>query len=116
MMYLGMNRQTGRTLTDLAHVRQSISDILLTPVGSRIARRTYGSLLPELIDWPQNPALRLQVMAASYTAISRWEPRVALTSITMETGQDGKMVVDITGTYHQSTEEFSLSIPVKHSR
>ncbi|KLU16476.1 MULTISPECIES: GPW/gp25 family protein [Xenorhabdus] len=116
MMYLGMNRQTGRELTDLAHIRQSVSDILLTPVGSRIARRPYGSLLPELIDWPQNAALRLQVMAASYTAISRWEPRVMLTSITMETRQDGKMVVDITGTYHQSAKEFSLSIPVSHSR
>ncbi|MCE1782060.1 baseplate assembly protein, partial [Enterobacter hormaechei] len=52
MMYLGMNRQTGRSLTDLDHVRQSVSDILLTPVGSRLERRTYGSLLPELIDWP----------------------------------------------------------------
>ncbi|MDE9466962.1 GPW/gp25 family protein [Xenorhabdus bovienii] len=113
MMYLGMNRQTGLELMDLAHVRQSVSDILLTPVGSRIERRTYGSLLPELIDWPQNPALQLQVMAASYTAISRWEPRVTLTSITMETQKDGKMVVDITGTYHQSAKEFSLSIPVR---
>ncbi|CAM3993946.1 GPW/gp25 family protein [Xenorhabdus thuongxuanensis] len=116
MIYLGMNRQTGRELTDLAHIRQSVSDILLTPVGSRIARRTYGSLLPELIDWPQNSALRLQVMAACYTAISRWEPRVTLTAITMDTLPDGKMVVDITGAYHQSAKEFSLSIPVSHSR
>ncbi|KGM27458.1 GPW/gp25 family protein [Photorhabdus luminescens] len=113
MMYLGMNRQTGHSLTDLAHVRQSVSDILLTPVGSRLARRTYGSLLPELIDWPQNDALCLQVMAASYTAISRWEPRVNLTAITINTQQDGKMTVDITGHYQQSTEVFSLSIPVR---
>ncbi|KER01340.1 MULTISPECIES: GPW/gp25 family protein [Photorhabdus] len=113
MMYLGMNRQTGHSLTDLAHVRQSVSDILLTPVGSRLARRTYGSLLPELLDWPQNAALRLQVMAASYTAISRWEPRVNLTAITINTQQDGKMTVDITGYYQQSTGVFSLSIPVR---
>ncbi len=90
MMYLGMNRQTGRSLTDLDHVRQSVSDILLTPVGSRLERRTYGSLLPELIDWPQNAALRLQIMAATYTAISRWEPRINLTAITITTQQDGK--------------------------
>ncbi|MCW7550913.1 GPW/gp25 family protein [Photorhabdus sp. APURE] len=113
MMYLGMNRQTGQNLTDLAHVRQSVSDILLTPVGSRLARRTYGSLLPELIDWPQNDALLLQVMAASYTAISRWEPRVSLTDITINTQQDGKMTVDISGHYQQSTGVFSLSIPVR---
>ncbi|TDB60738.1 GPW/gp25 family protein [Photorhabdus khanii] len=113
MMYIGMNRQTGRSLTDLAHVRQSVSDILSTPVGSRVERRTYGSLLPELIDWPQNAALRLQVMAASYTAISRWEPRINLTSITIDTRQDGKMTVDIAGHYQQSAGTFSLSIPVR---
>ncbi|MGJ3745443.1 GPW/gp25 family protein, partial [Yersinia pseudotuberculosis] len=86
------------TITDADHISQSIADILITPVGSRVMRRAYGSLLSELIDQPQNPALRLQIMAASYSAILRWEPRVKLTSITFETTFDGKMVVDITGT------------------
>ncbi|MET1433167.1 GPW/gp25 family protein, partial [Yersinia enterocolitica] len=74
--YLGMNRHAGQTITDSDHISQSIADILITPVGSRVMRRTYGSLLSELIDQPQNPALRLQIMAASYSAILRWEPRV----------------------------------------
>ncbi|ELI8163633.1 GPW/gp25 family protein, partial [Yersinia enterocolitica] len=74
--YLGMSRNTGRAITDADHISQSIADILITPVGSRVMRRTYGSLLSELIDQPQNPALRLQIMAASYSAILRWEPRV----------------------------------------
>ncbi|ELI8163616.1 GPW/gp25 family protein, partial [Yersinia enterocolitica] len=74
--YLGMNRNTGRAITDADHISQSIADILITPVGSRVMRRAYGSLLSELIDQPQNPALRLQIMAASYSAILRWEPRV----------------------------------------
>ncbi|TNH43287.1 GPW/gp25 family protein [Photorhabdus luminescens] len=113
MMYLGMNRQTGRSLTDLDHVRQSVSDILLTPVGSRLMRRTYGSLLPELIDWPQNAALHLQIMAATYTAISRWEPRINLTAITINPQKDGTMTVDIAGHYQQSAGVFSLSIPVR---
>ena len=43
----GMSRETGRACDDeLAHIRQSIRDILTTPVGSRIKRRDYGSLLP----------------------------------------------------------------------
>ncbi|WP_172678241.1 GPW/gp25 family protein, partial [Yersinia enterocolitica] len=66
--YLGMNRHAGQTITDSDHISQSIADILITPVGSRVMRRTYGSLLSELIDQPQNPALRLQIMAASYSA------------------------------------------------
>jgi phage baseplate assembly protein W len=74
-----------------------VRDILLTPQGSRIARREYGSLLSALIDQPQNPALRLQVMSAVYVALSRWEPRLTLDSITISSNFDGSMVVELTG-------------------
>lgn len=95
-LYIGMNRETGKAITDTEHLRQSVRDILLTPQGSRIARREYGSLLFALIDQPQNPALRLQVMSAVYVALSRWEPRLALDSITISS-MDGSMVVELTG-------------------
>ncbi|CNF68576.1 GPW/gp25 family protein [Yersinia enterocolitica] len=110
--YIGMNRNTGLHIDDIDHIRQSIADILITPVGSRVMRRAYGSLLSELIDQPQNPALRLQIMAASYSAILRWEPRVKLTGITFDTTFDGKMVVDITGTRTDSAAPLSFTIPV----
>lgn len=61
-----MERETGGTLTDLDHIRQSVRDILLTPVGTRVMRRQYGSLLSALLDQPQNKALNLQIMSASY--------------------------------------------------
>ncbi|CAH6262510.1 GPW/gp25 family protein [Pantoea agglomerans] len=61
-----MERETGGTLTDLDHIRQSVRDILLTHVGTRVMRRQYGSLLSALIDQPQNKALNLQIMSASY--------------------------------------------------
>ncbi|MDA5495811.1 GPW/gp25 family protein [Yersinia intermedia] len=109
---IGMSRNTGRAITDADHISQSIADILITPVGSRVMRRAYGSLLSELIDQPQNPTLRLQIMAASYSAILRWEPRVKLTGITYETTIDGKMVVDITGTRTDGAAPLSLTIPV----
>ena len=82
-LYSGMNNTSGKVITDIDHLRQSVRDILLTPQGSRIARREYGSLLSALIDQPQNPALRLQVMSAVYVALSRWEPRLTLDSITI---------------------------------
>lgn len=83
-LYSGMNNTSGKVITDIDHLRQSVRDILLTPQGSRIARREYGSLLSALIDQPQNPALRLQVMSAVYVALSRWEPRLTLDSITIK--------------------------------
>ena len=96
-LYIGMSQGNGKAITDTDHLRQSVRDILLTPQGSRIARREYGSLLSALIDQPQNPALRLQVMSTVYVALSRWEPRLTLDSITISSNFDGSMVVDLTG-------------------
>lgn len=95
--YIGMNRETGGALTDLDHIRQSVRDILLTPVGTRVMRRQYGSLLSALIDQPQNEALRLQIMSACYLAILKWEPRVKLTAISFESYINGAMVVELSG-------------------
>lgn len=110
--YLGMNQATGMSISDAEHIRQSIRDILITPVGSRVMRRQYGSLLSALTDQPQNDALRLQIMAACYMAILKWEPRVRLTGITFETRFTGEMVVDITGEFTDSGASLSLSIPL----
>lgn len=109
MMYLGMNAQTGGALTDIDHIRQSVRDILVTPVGSRLARREYGSLMADLIDEGQNEVTKLRVMAATYSALSRWEPRIRLTGITTETSMDGKMVVNLTG-YRADNTPLSLSV------
>ncbi|HEI8931155.1 TPA: GPW/gp25 family protein [Citrobacter freundii] len=96
-LYIGMSRNDGQAIADTDHLRQSLRDILLTPQGSRLARREYGSLLSALIDQPQNPALRLQIMSAVYVALNRWEPRLTLDSITINGNFDGSMVVGLTG-------------------
>ncbi|WP_133624832.1 GPW/gp25 family protein [Erwinia sp. LJJL01] len=106
----GMQRDSGLQLTDIDHIRQSVRDILLTPQGSRVMRRDYGSLLSALLDQPQNETLRLQIMSACYMALLRWEPRITLDSIRYQLGFDGSMEVALSGARNQST--FSLSIPV----
>ena len=111
--YLGMNRATGERIADVDHISQSIGDILRTPVGSRVMRREYGSLLSQMIDQPQTKALRLQIMAACYSAIQKWEPRVSLMTITFERSDtDGGLYVDITGTRSTSGQPFSITIPL----
>ncbi|EAB4114078.1 GPW/gp25 family protein [Salmonella enterica] len=108
-LYIGMSRNEGQVITDIDHLRQSVRDILLTPQGSRLARREYGSLLSALIDQPQNPALRLQIMSAVYVALNRWEPRLTLDSITINGNFDGSMVVELTG-HSNNGAPVSLSI------
>jgi len=110
-MYLGMNRDTGEAITDINHIRQSMRDILITPEGSRIARRDYGSLLSVLMDQPQNDVLRLQVMAAVYTALSRWEPRVRLSTVNLTSDFNGSMVVELTG-QRADGSPVAMSVPV----
>ncbi|EPC8046414.1 GPW/gp25 family protein [Yersinia enterocolitica] len=110
--YSGMNRNTGLHIEDIDHIRQSISDILNTPQGSRVMRRDYGSLLSTLIDQPQNPALHLKMMAAVYGAVMRWEPRVTLSAITITTQKDGQMIVDLTGSRTDSDSRLSLAVPL----
>ncbi|EIV5418965.1 GPW/gp25 family protein [Klebsiella aerogenes] len=112
MRYLGMNRDTGRAISDADHIRQSVNDILRTPVGSRVMCRDYGSLLSSLMDMPQNDALNLQMMCACYMALLKWEPRVTLTSLTIERQFNGQMMVDLTGVIKDSDGTLSLTIPV----
>lgn len=108
-LYIGMSRNDGQAIADTDHLRQSVRDILLTPQGSRLARREYGSLLSALIDQPQNPALRLQIMSAVYVALNRWEPRLTLDSITINDNFDGSMVVELTG-HSNNGAPVSLSV------
>lgn len=113
MRYCGMNRMDGKSLSDIEHIRQSVRDILITPIGSRIARRNYGSLLSELIDQPQNPALKLQLMSACYTALIKWEPRILLTRLNLSSSETAQMVIDIEATNQDTNQSFNFSVNVR---
>ena len=79
--YTGMNPDGTGNLNDMEHLKQSVRDILTTPLASRVMRREYGSLVPDLIDEPMNNTTRLQCMSAAVIALTRWEPRIALDAI-----------------------------------
>ncbi|WP_227680047.1 GPW/gp25 family protein [Psychrobacter sp. HII-4] len=72
----GMSRQTGLHIDQTSHILQSVRDILTTPIGSRVMRRDYGSLLPFLIDSPINSYFIMQLRASVIHALMRWEKRV----------------------------------------
>ncbi|MGY0155919.1 GPW/gp25 family protein [Edwardsiella tarda] len=115
--YCGMDRTNGGAINDTDHLRQSVQDILLTPIGSRLARREYGSLLLALIDEPQGPVLRLRLMAAVYVALTRWEPRLILESIQIITRHDGQVEVVLNGQRHDGAPAaFSVAMGGAHGR
>ena len=91
----GMNRTTGKPLSEDGHILQSLKDIVTTPIGSRVMRRDYGSLVPFLIDQPASPRLVMQHRAAIIHAIMRWEKRVKPTAINIIPSMDGKATLQI---------------------
>ncbi|EGK3350948.1 GPW/gp25 family protein [Salmonella enterica] len=99
----GVNCRTGKRLSGTAHLRQSVSDILNTPIGSRVLVRDYGSELFELVDSPRDDLLRLRIIAATAKALARWEPRLRLSTVKVTFPDDEVIcVVDITGTVPES--------------
>ena len=76
-----MNADTGRWLFDHQHLRQSIKKILTTLVGTRLERREFGSLIPELIDAPVNNQLVVLIYASVATALMLHEPRLKIQRI-----------------------------------
>lgn len=88
----GMNRSSGELLDDEAHIRQSLLDILTTPVGTRVMRREYGSFLAELLDKPMNDKLMMQLYAAVAIAVMTYEPRIVLDGVQLLLDNGGRVV------------------------
>tara|TARA_B100001564_G_C20655965_1_gene679194 strand:- start:2248 stop:2586 length:339 start_codon:yes stop_codon:yes gene_type:complete len=96
----GMNKTTGKPLEGLDHLKQSIIDILTTPVGSRVMRREYGSKLFELVDTPTTEDFAIQLYAATAEALQEWEHRFRLENVKIESISDnGKVTLSLRGIY-----------------
>ena len=94
-----MHRNTGGHIAAPEHLRQSVADILTTPIGSRVMRRDYGSLLSALLDQPDNKATAARVAAACAGALMRWEPRIGLLRITLKRGSEpGSATLNVAAT------------------
>lgn len=109
-----MNRETGAAIDTVEHIAQSMTDVLSTRLGTRVMRREYGSLLPELVDHPFNDTTRLRVYAATVMALMRWEPRISLSRVQfLGATLQGQSFLDIDGSIVDTNEPLSLSVPLK---
>ncbi|WP_341819734.1 MULTISPECIES: GPW/gp25 family protein [unclassified Wolbachia] len=104
----GMDAKTGKVLEGLEHLKQSIIDILTTPINSRIMRRDYGSRLFELVDKPINRDLTLEIYAATAEALGKWEKRFKLEKVKMKEVKEGKVILDLEGLYLPNGKDIHL--------
>lgn len=96
---IGMDRRTGQPLSGLAHLKQSIEDILTTPLGSRRMRPEYGSRLRRMVDLPVTEGWKGAVQAEVARAIGRWEPRIRLQSAQVVSVLGGNVTFLLRGVY-----------------
>nr|WP_300309223.1 GPW/gp25 family protein [Halomonas sp.] len=110
----GVNAINGHTIEGVAHIQQSVRDILTTPIGSRVMRRDYGSLLPELIDQPLHGATALRAYSATVVALMKWEPRIRVQRITRlaPTDRPGTLVLEMTAQRTDTGEPIELNVPL----
>ncbi|AOX10680.1 phage baseplate protein [Pseudomonas putida JB] len=106
---IGLDRRTGQPLTGLDHLKQSIEDILTTPLGSRRMRPEYGSHLRRFVDLPVNEGWKSAVQAEVARALGRWEPRVQLERVRVVSVLDGQIGLELTGQYLGSSAVVEVS-------
>ena len=104
----GMSNQNGGHLNDLDHLKQSIVDILTTPIGSRVVCRDYGSALFQLVDQPVNRELFPKIYAAVADALDKWEPRFKVEKIAINSIKEGHITLSLIGKYLITEQKIAL--------
>lgn len=96
---IGMDRETGAPLSGVAHLRQSVVDILTTPVGSRRQRPEYGSTIRRFVDLPVTEGWKSAVQAEVARSLGRWEPRLRLERVRVVAVLQGQITLELIGKY-----------------
>ena len=108
---MNMNPTTGRQQDNLAGIRTSIHQILMTPIGSRVMRRSFGSYLPRLVDQPLVGPTTLLIYAAAAMAIMQHEERVILSRFALTTaGESAELLIE--GVERESGAPLNITIPL----
>ena len=75
----------------LASIEESIKDILLTPLGSRVMLPDYGSRIFELIDRKVDDEFRADLACYVIEAVEKWETRVKIDKVKLISLKDHKL-------------------------
>ena len=78
----------GDVVQGIADVEQCLGIIVTTPRGSDPLRPTFGADIWRYIDFPIDEALPA-IVSELTSAITMWEPRVSLISVTAQPVNDG---------------------------
>ena len=75
----------------LIDIENSIKDILLTPLGSRVMLPEYGSRIYELIDRKVDDEFRADLACFVIEAVETWEKSVKIDAVRLMSLKDHKL-------------------------
>jgi phage baseplate assembly protein W len=99
------------------NVRQCVRILLLTEPGERLMREEFGAGLRRFLFDPNTPTVRQQISERIAQAIARWEPRVAVQAVEVESDPDDPRIVHIQILFrliaNQSVERLGMSLQLE---
>lgn len=99
-----------------ANIRESITVILKTSAGERVALREFGAGLARFMFEPNNAATHARMGEAIADALARWERRIAVEAVDVIADPDDAESCRATIAYRLvasgARERISLAVPV----
>jgi phage baseplate assembly protein W len=83
MASAGIDRFTGRPLTDWDHVLQSVDVIFETEIGERVMLRHFGGGMRRLLGRKLTPDVLALAAAVFALSITIWEPRLRVVKVSV---------------------------------
>jgi phage baseplate assembly protein W len=95
------------------NVEQSLQILLMTALGERVMRSDFGTRLPSLVFAPGSTQYLSLLETAVTEAVTNWEPRIDLNSVSAEADATDpfKVVVSISYTVRQTNTSNNLVFP-----
>jgi phage baseplate assembly protein W len=91
-------------------IRQSIWIILSTAPGERQMRPDFGCGIHDLVFQPNTAALRGLVREKVRESLTRWEPRITVDDVRVETAPEGRNYLLIRVDYRLRTNNASYNL------
>lgn len=99
------------TVYDTEAIKNSIKNILLTPVGTMPGKPDFGSRLLEIPFSQNDLSTKILVARVVYEALVRWEPRIFFTGLDIKQC-DNRMNIKIGYRFRDSTLSGSVALDI----
>ena len=88
-------------------IQDAIWIVLATSLGERVMREDFGAGANDYVFQSNSDVVRTQLAAAVSAALTKWEPRISLVSVTVQQGTEPSQVLIVIEYQIRSTNERS---------